>query len=158
MAFEAFSSKVYRDAGGRPTVGWGHLLLPAENFAEPLTRDQATVLLTQDLQHASEGVKALTQGAVLEDYQYDALTCFAFNVGLGAFRKSTLRQKVMSDEKREAAREFLYWVYVTKEAADGTTTKVRLPGLVRRRHCESVWFLGAHPSTVTYLAGIPPEV
>ena len=78
-------------------------------------------------------------------------------MGLNAFRKSALRQRVLANQKREAAEAFISWVFTTKREADGTTVKYKLPGLVRRRHCESVWFLGAHPSTVAYLAGFKPE-
>lgn len=152
--FEAFSSKVYSCAAGKLTVGYGHVLKEGENFPEPISRQQGLFLLMGDLADAATSVDALFRGCLLTDYERDALISFAFNLGGHSLRDSTLRQRLLSNKRREAAAEFLRWVYA--EDPD-THEKKKLPGLIRRRHCESVWFLGAAPATVRYLAGIKEE-
>lgn len=152
-AFEAYSPTVYPDPGGKPTVGFGHLLKPGEEFAGGLTREEALLLLEADLRSSRHAVNELFRGVYLAPHEWDALTSFAFNIGADALRESTLRQHVLTGTNAVAAHEFLRWVHATMP--DGT--KKALPGLVRRRDCESVWFLGAHPSTVARIAGAVPE-
>lgn len=148
-AFEGFSPTVYGDPVGKATVGYGHLVRPGEDYSEGLTHEDALALLEADLRAVRLEVDDLFQNVYLNPYQWDVLTSFAFNVGAGALRESTLRQYVLVGRFRPAAHEFTRWVYATEP--DGT--KRKLPGLVRRRDCESCWFLGAHPDTVARLAG-----
>jgi len=153
-AFEAFSPKVYLDAGEKPTVGYGHLLLPGEDYSDGLSEEQALVLLESDLRAARAAVDRLFHGVYLADYEWDALTSFVFNLGSGqAVRESSLRQHVIHGNTISAAAEFIKWVNATMP--DGS--KKKLAGLVRRRDCESVWFLGAHPSIVERMSGALPE-
>lgn len=152
-AFEAFSGNAYPDAGGKLTIGYGHMLKPGEFFPDGITREQALALLQADLRIARSAVDDLFHGVYLSPHEWDALTSFTFNVGAGALRDSTLRQHALSGTTATAGHEFLRWVYTTMP--DGT--KKKLPGLVRRRDCESVWFLGAHPDTVSRIAGAPVE-
>lgn len=150
-AFEAFAPKVYLDAAGHPTIGYGHLLKPSEHFSGPITREQAGFLLENDLKEAGSSVEAILSGAILEQHERDALISFTFNLGPKALKGSTLRQRVLQGNRRGAAAEFLRWVYYT----DPHTAEMKqAAGLVRRRHCESVWFLGAAPDTVAWIAGI----
>ena len=63
--------------------------------------------------------------------QFDALVSFVFNVGAGAFRKSTLLKKLNAGDYAEATAEFPRWV-----KGGGKT----LPGLVVRRAAEMLLF------------------
>ena len=63
----------------------------------------------------------LTQG------QCDALTDFAFNMGLGNLGNSTLLRKLNAGYGEEVPSELLRWVYAGGE---------KLPGLVTRRQRE----------------------
>ncbi len=63
----------------------------------------------------------------LTDGQFDALVSFTFNLGSGAFQRSTLRRKVNREEHDEAPEQFMRWVW-----AGGR----RLRGLVKRREAE----------------------
>ncbi len=56
------------------------------------------------------------------------------NLGSGALQRSTLRRKVNRQEHADVPAEFVKWVY-----ADGR----KLPGLVKRRRCEAMLYLGA---------------
>lgn len=67
----------------------------------------------------------------LSQGQYDALVSFVFNVGPGAFKKSTLLKKLNAGECHAAAREFLRW-----NKAKGKV----YPGLTKRRAAEKEMF------------------
>lgn len=106
MTFEGFSSTPYPDFKGS-SIGYGHLIKPTENFAS-VTQAQAAQLLAQDVQWAVKCVNAavnvtLTQG------QFDALVSFAFNVGAGAFRSSTLLRLLNAGDVQGASDQFRRW-------------------------------------------------
>jgi lysozyme len=100
--WEGLVTHVYLDSGGAPTIGIGHLLTRSErtsgkmiiqgqalDYRDGLTEQQCWDLLDQDL----DGVEKTVNEAVtvpLNQNQFDALVSFAFNVGNGAFRGSTL--------------------------------------------------------------------
>ncbi|CAK0768518.1 lysozyme [Gammaproteobacteria bacterium] len=131
--FEGLRLRVYRDAAGLLTVGYGHLLKPGEKFAAGITEKQAELILVADLVSSEEAVRkwvdvALTQG------QFDALVSFVFNVGVGSFRGSTLLRKLNAGDVAEAAGEFGRW-----NKAGGKVVE----GLVRRRVVEREVFEGA---------------
>jgi lysozyme len=69
----------------------------------------------------------------IEQYQFDAFVSFSFNVGIGAFSKSTLLKKFRAGDIEGAAKEFARW-----NKGGGKVLK----GLVRRRVEEAKLFLG----------------
>ena len=142
---EGVRFKPYRCPARLFTIGVGHVLYPDQGRlpldqrdAFPLapednrTFSKAEVdgLLSFDLQRFEVGVARLFP-VVLAQGQFDALTSFAFNLGLGGLQRSTLRQKVLRGEV-EAADEFL------KFTRGGGKI---LPGLVKRRNDERALFL-----------------
>ena len=66
------------------------------------------------------------------------MVSFAYNVGLGTFKSSTLLRKVNAGDTQGAANEFGTWVNATVNGK-----KVRLAGLVNRRNAERALFLKA---------------
>lgn len=132
-SFEVFKPYCYRCPAGKPTIGYGHVVQPRENFPAVLTLDYAEDLLERDLAQFERSVLALTKGVALTQEQFDALVCFTFNVGMGAFAGSTLLKKLKAGDYPGAADEFLKW--------DHAGGKV-LAGLTRRREAERRLFLG----------------
>lgn len=130
-AFEGFSAEVYRDSAGLATIGIGHLIRRGEAFDGPITEDRAEDLLRRDLAWARRAVQRLTR-VDLDDGEFGALTSLVFNIGSGAFQRSTLRMKLNRGERRAAADEFPKW-----RRAGGRV----IPGLVRRRAAERQLFL-----------------
>jgi len=129
--FEGFSAKQYICAGGKPTIGYGHVILPNENFPPRITKEQAEELLAKDIVRFEIDVMAcvkvpLTQG------QFDALVSFAFNLGGAALRGSTLLKRLNAKDYDGAATEFSRWVFASGK---------RLAGLARRREAERELFL-----------------
>lgn len=130
--FEKFSGKLYVCPGGYTTVGFGHLVNKNEldYFKNGIDETQALNLLARDVRIAETSVLKMTN-VPLTDGQFDALVSFVFNLGSGAFQRSTLRRKVNREEHDEVPDEFLKWVY-----AGGK----KLKGLILRRKAESMMY------------------
>jgi lysozyme len=123
--FEGLSLSTYQCPAGINTIGYGHIIKPHEQFSI-ITEQQAEELLVQDLVKAEQAVSR-NISVSLTECQFDALVSFTFNVGGGALQRSTLRQKVNSDEHDTVPAEFMRWVW-----AGGK----KLPGLIKRRQLE----------------------
>lgn len=131
--FEGFEPLPYKDAVGKLTVGYGHLIRAGEVFPTTgLTEAEATELLCKDLKDAEACVDAWVD-APLESYQFDALCSFVFNLGCQRLKTSTLLKKLNREDYKGAAAEFDKWVM-----AGGK----KLNGLVRRRAAERALFEG----------------
>lgn len=119
----------YRCPAGVLTIGYGHTQGVREN--QTITLEMAKELLKADLGKFVAGVNDLvlidlTQG------EFDALVSLTFNIGLGAFKKSTLLKKLNNEDIIGAADEFLRW-----NRGGGKV----LPGLTLRRKQERLMFL-----------------
>jgi lysozyme len=130
--FETFVPTPYKCPAGKPTIGYGHVILKNEHF-DHLTETDAEDLLRGDVGIAEEGVqRSIT--VPLEIHQFDALVSFAFNVGTWALTTSTLRRKVNAGLHLEVPEQFMRWVYAHGE---------KLKGLVRRRAAEAAMYSGS---------------
>ena len=127
------------------TIGWGHAIRYCGRFLKGeadrpqmralypsgITLSQAEILLHADLFDTGRDVLSMVDVKV-SDNEYGALTSFAFNLGIGNLRSSTLLKELNANNHAGAAEQFRRWVY-----ADGKV----LPGLVRRREAERTLFL-----------------
>lgn len=129
MHFESFSPVPYLDTGGVLTIGYGHTRTVQSK--DKIDIHTAKELLRKDCEVAEMGVSDLVT-VPLNDNQYSALVSFAFNVGLTAFSKSTLRKKLNAGDYAGAASEFERW---------NKDNGVVLNGLTRRRLAEKTLFL-----------------
>jgi GH24 family phage-related lysozyme (muramidase) len=71
------------------TIGYGHKILPGENFSNAITEAQAEALLSKDVQKAVNVVNGSLNHSPTQS-QFDAMVSLAFNIGGGAFQSSTL--------------------------------------------------------------------
>lgn len=124
--FESFCATVYRCPAGKPTIGYGHVILPGEQFST-ITETEAIALLRRDLAIAEAAVRRLISVPLTQN-QFDALLSFTFNAGEGALETSTLRRRINQRNWALAKRESLRWVY-----SDGK----KLKGLAVRREAEA---------------------
>lgn len=131
--FEGYASKPYICAGGKNTIGYGHVIQKGERYAE-VSKSAAVELLCKDLERFEACVEALVD-LPLAQFQFDALCSFAFNLGCENLKKSTLLRKLNEGKTQEAADEFLRW-----DKAGGRV----LAGLTKRREAERLMFLGQH--------------
>lgn len=127
---EGFSETVYVCPAGYPTIGYGHVVKPTENFSCGISEVEARDLLREDVQAAESAVLRLIS-VPLSDGQFDALVSFTFNLGSGALQRSTLRRKINREEHADVPAEFLRWVW-----AGGR----KLKGLIRRREAEAALY------------------
>jgi len=132
--FEGFAPKTYDCPAGKPTIGYGHVVLPGESFTE-LTEAQASDLLAKDLLKFEAGVKRLVN-VPLTQHQFDALVSFAFNVGIGALGESTALKRINAGNHAEVPAALAMW---NKATVKGKLTE--LPGLTRRRRAEGDLYL-----------------
>ncbi len=128
--FEGFSRTVYKDAAGYATIGYGHKLLSKENFAT-ITEEQAESILKKDLKLAIIGLNAALS-IDLNINQFSAIVSFVFNMGIGTFNSSTLKELINKEDHLGIPMELLKWSHVGK-----TTMK----GLLERRLAEATLYL-----------------
>lgn len=126
--FEGLRLESYLDSVGVWTIGYGHTLDVKQG--QVINDKQANIYLTEDLKQV-EQVIAENVRVPLNQNQFDALASFIFNLGGGAFKRSTLLKKLNQGDYSGAALEFNRWVHAGKTI---------LPGLVRRRKTESELF------------------
>lgn len=112
-SFEGCRLDVYKDQAGWLTVGWGHRVLSVEPYKlnKKITQEQADALLAKDYERVAKGVNSLIH-VNLNPHQTAALTSLAFNIGLGAFERSTLLNLLNTSRFQAAADEFLRWEMV----------------------------------------------
>jgi len=106
--FEGKSLQVYKDITGKPTVGFGHLVKPGEDFSGGISNQQALELLGKDTSEAAAAVRSMVTRS-LNQNQLDALTDFVFNVGPEKFKNSTLLKDVNAGDFAGADNEFAKW-------------------------------------------------
>jgi lysozyme len=126
---EGLSLSAYKCPAGVLTIGYGHTGNDVRS-GMLITAVEASTLLTEDVSRFEVGVcevinKPMTQG------QFDALVDFAFNLGLGALRGSTLAAKFKAGDLSGASRELSKWVWGGGKM---------LSGLVKRREAARALF------------------
>lgn len=104
--FEGFSPVPYRDAQGW-SIGYGHFIKPGENLTA-VSEAQARALLKQDAAMASAAVSN-SVSVPLTQNQFDALVSLTYNIGITAFRNSTLLLKLNAGDYSNAAAQFSRW-------------------------------------------------
>lgn len=130
MDLEGVSLDRYKDIAGYDTIGAGHLIIkPKDKALEEITGkptaeidvispEQVHELLAHDLSKFEVGVtKALK--VKVTNHEFDALVSLAFNIGLGAFRKSTLLRYLNQGNRTAAADQFLRWNKAGGRFVDG---------------------------------------
>ena len=128
--FEGCRLDAYRCPAGIPTIGYG-ATGPDIRMGMVWTQEQADERLAEDLARFAAGVERLVQ-VDLTDNQFAAIVSFAFNVGLGALRDSTLLRKLNAGDYLGAAGQLPRW-----NKGGGRV----LAGLTRRRAAERELFL-----------------
>ena len=132
-----FAPVVYVCPAGHKTIGWGHRVQPGERFAQPISAAEADQMLIADLRRIYDQIRPAIR-VPLTQSMMDALGCFAFNLGPGAFLGSTLRNRLNAGNYAGSADEFLRW----NKAINKKTGKMEvLSGLTRRRQAERELFL-----------------
>lgn len=115
--WEGLRLDAYQDSGGVWTIGYGHT---GEKVKKGLviSRQVADELFLSDLRRFEVGVQnALTRHAT--QAQFDAMVSLAFNIGLNAFRRSTLLKRFNEGDHKEVMKEFKRWNKVGEQVVEG---------------------------------------
>ncbi len=119
---EGCQLKSYLDAGGLPTIGYGH----TKRVYHPgmfITQEQADDLLCADILDASLAVTHWTGGMELTQGQFDACVDFVYNLGSAAFAGSTLLKKIKSMDYAGASTQFELWNHCEGRVLNGLTKR-----------------------------------
>jgi len=117
--FEGCELKAYLCSASKLTIGYGHTGTTHEGMQ--ITQEGAEALLDQDL----------------EQFEFDALVAWTFNLGGGNLNASTLLKVLNENKKSEVPAQMRRW---NKATVNGE--KVVLPGLERRREAEALLWQG----------------
>jgi len=128
---EGYVPFVYKDVGGLPTIGFGHLILPGEKFKQPLLPPDARKLLEKDAGKINASMNRCIK-VKLRPNHCDSLGSLAFNIGPGAVCGSTLLKLANQSRHAEVPPQFLRW---NKARINGKLTAVT--GLTKRRQAEA---------------------
>lgn len=128
--YEKCRLRAYQDTGGVWTIGWGHTG-PEVKRGLVITRAQADELLLADLSVAEHAVETLIHYG-LAQHQFDALVSLIFNIGVTAFKNSTLLRMMLLGDILGASKQFGRWIHDNGKTLDG---------LIERREAERKLFL-----------------
>lgn len=124
MTYEGKELQSYLDPVDIPTICYGHT--DGVKLGQTKTDAQCQALLEGELGRVITQVDQLVT-APLPATRLAALGSFAYNVGVGNFKKSTLLRRLNAGEGAAACSELDRWVYAKGK---------KLPGLVSRRTTE----------------------
>ena len=133
--FEGYSDRPYKCPANISTIGYGNTYYPngtKVKITDPkITREYANEILAHTADEFAADVLKLVKSKISVN-QLNALTAFAYNVGMGNFQKSTLLKLVnINPNDAMIAKEFLKW---NKAAGK------ELKGLTNRRIAESALY------------------
>ena len=130
--FEGYKPKAYLCPAGVPTIGFGSTMYTDGRkikLGDTINEQQANELLMWELKNKSIAL----HGLKLNQNQFDSCLSFIYNLGIGAFTKSTLRKKILINPNDKSIKdEFLKW---NKARVNGQLTELK--GLTRRRIAEA---------------------
>ena len=131
--FEDLRLKAYDDGVGVWTIGYGTTAINgvAVKKGDTCTVDQAKSYMAQDLKKFESAVNTAVK-VTLNQNQFDALVSLTYNIGIGAFKSSTLLMLLNAKDYKRAAEQFPRW-----NRGGGRV----LNGLIKRRKIEMVLFL-----------------
>ena len=108
---EGVRNRPYRCPAGLWTVGVGHLIGDGKSLPKSwdrlFTKDEIDGILKRDLRRFELGVRKMLPNVPLRQSEFDALVSFCFNLGLGCFQRSTIRQALLRGDKKTAMESLL---------------------------------------------------
>lgn len=119
--YEGFRNATYLDLGGVPTIGYGST--ENVNIGEIIDEGGARRRLISELDTKYQvGINKCIQ-VPLNQFEYDAYISLAYNIGTGAFCKSTLVKLLNQEKYEEACKQILRWNKVKGKEITGLTNR-----------------------------------
>lgn len=142
--WESFRSKPYLDASGTPTIGYGNTFYTNGKKVTmqdaPITQAQGENLLKEVVKSFENAVNQAVK-VHLNQSQFDALVSLCYNIGAGAFQRSTLLKIInQNPDNEEIIDEFMRFVYSKGQ---------KLRGLENRRKEEVALYFSSSKKKVT---------
>lgn len=137
--FEGFRAEAYRDVAGVWTIGYGTTaaanvgVTPVPGMT--ITKAEAEWYLQKAVNKFAAQVEAMLT-APANDNEFGAFVSLAYNIGPGAFSRSSALRHFNAGNKAAAADAILAW---NKATVNGRKQVLR--GLARRREAEKALFL-----------------
>lgn len=131
--FEGKRLRAYRCSAGVLTIGYGHTSAAGAPKVVPgmtITDKEANAIFDRDIERFAAKIEGLIK-VDLTDNQFGACVSLAFNIGVGAFSKSSVLRFINKSQFDNAADAFALW-----NKAGGRV----LPGLTKRRAAEAALF------------------
>ena len=124
--FEGLRLAAYRDAVGVPTICFGET--KGGHMGDRKSKADCDAMLSRRLDEFADGVEAcLASAKTMPADRYVAHVSLAYNVGVGAYCKSTVVRRANAGDVQGSCDAFLMW-----NRAGGRV----LPGLTKRRERE----------------------
>lgn len=125
--FEGYSDRPYKCPAGISTIGYGNTYYPngtkVKITDKQITREYANEILAHTADEFAADVLKLVKSKISVN-QLNALTAFAYNVGMGNFQKSTLLKLVnVNPNDAMIAKEFLKWNKAAGKELNGLTNR-----------------------------------
>jgi lysozyme len=131
--WEGLKLEAYLCPAGVWTIGYGHTGKAAREGSRIIPA-HAELLLKQDLRKFEAAINEAVE-VPLEQHQFDALVSLVYNIGIGAFQKSTLLRVLNAGNYDAVPEQFMRWNKAGKRV---------LAGLVNRRAAEvGLWAKGS---------------
>jgi len=150
--FEGVRLTAYKCPADVWTIGIGHTSAAGAPEVKPgmkITLQEAYDILNSDLGQYEDAINKLVKVPLTQN-QFDAVVSFVYNVGVGAFQKSTLLKKLNDGQYNAVPGELMKW---TKAGGK------ELPGLVRRRRAEAALWRGVdETSSIGDDARVEPDL
>lgn len=127
--FEGLRLKSYKCPANVWTLGYGHTSMAGPPEVRPgmtITKAEAEEILRRDLRQYERGVLDAIK-VELNPNQFAACVSLCYNIGIGAFKKSSVARFCNKKRWKDASDAFMLW-----NKAGGKV----LPGLTRRRAAE----------------------
>jgi lysozyme len=124
---EGVRSRPYRCPANLWTVGVGHLIgdgksLP-DSWNRTFTETEIDGILKSDLRRFELGVHKMLPNVPLRQHEFDAIISFCFNLGLGCFQRSTLRQALLRGDKKAAMESLVKYCRAGGKILKGLQTR-----------------------------------
>jgi lysozyme len=124
---EGVRSRPYRCPANLWTVGVGHLIgdgksLP-DSWNRTFSQEEIDGILKSDLRRFELGVHKMLPNVPLRQCEFDSIVSFCFNLGLGCFQRSTLRQALLRGDKKAAMESLVKYCRAGGKILKGLQTR-----------------------------------
>lgn len=121
--FEGYRSKAYRCSAGVLTCGYGHT--KGVNARTTCNKAKALAWLKSDLKPIESFLSAIPEVCKTQG-RFDACADFCFNLGVNAFKGSTLLKLIQKKSSVSIIQaEFLKWIYAGGKPLEGLKNRRR---------------------------------